>query len=342
MKLLRVFLIAFGALGLFALAWALLGVTDPVLAANMASGMVGVLSLALAVGAFGGEFLFRGLMRVVNKWDNIHSGEKVNVFIGVALGVLITVPFMVNFNQNAATYGTVISIGMMILMSAVAIFALRSMEDVLPWSKNFGKARRSGIKILDTNVIIDGRIYDVVRCGFLDGHLYLPKFVLNELQYIADQGDPLKRQRGRRGLEVLKQLQSKFELDVGSQDRQAAEGSDGVDGRLVRLARAIGGDLVTNDNNLNRVADLQDVKVLNINDLALAPDRAPRRTDGAHDFERGIAVWSGRGIFGRRHDGGCGRRPESPWAYDERDRDASSPNRARENDLRGASRFHGR
>ncbi|MFX8266554.1 PIN/TRAM domain-containing protein, partial [Acinetobacter baumannii] len=81
------------------------------------------------------------------------------------------------------------------------------MSDFLPWNRTRSKTRRSGIKVLDTNVIIDGRIHDVVKSGFLEGQLYVPQFVLEELQYIADSHDSLKRQRGRRGLEVLKHMQ---------------------------------------------------------------------------------------------------------------------------------------
>ncbi|MBN8691445.1 MAG: TRAM domain-containing protein [Armatimonadetes bacterium] len=222
------------------------------------------------VGSLLGSLAFRFISKLVGRWDDMHGGEKANIFIGCCVGVIITVPFMVLFNSQGIINGVIMSLGLMVLISAVAVFALKSMEEVLPWSRNFGRGRRSNIKIFDTNVIIDGRIYDIVRTGFLDGQMYVPKFVLHELQYIADNADPLRRQRGRRGLDVLKQLQSQFTLEVGSHDRLAPEGSDGVDGRLVRLARALGADLVTNDHNLNRVAELQDVRVLNINDLAVS------------------------------------------------------------------------
>ncbi len=226
--------------------------------------------LGSVIGVAAGNIVFQGIYRVFGAWEEMHSGEKVNIFLGILFGVILTVPFMVLFTALGAFTATLISIGMMILVTSVAIFVIRQIEDVLPWSRNKGKGRRSAYKVLDTNVIIDGRIYDLFLTGFLEGQMYVPKFVLNELQYIADQGDSLKRQRGRRGLEVLKQLQAKTNLEIGTHDRMAPEGSDGVDGRLVRLARAIGADLVTNDHNLNRVASLQEVDVLNINDLAIA------------------------------------------------------------------------
>jgi uncharacterized protein YacL len=152
----------------------------------------------------------------------------------------------------------------------LSLFVFRSIEDILPWNRGQARTKRRGIKILDTNVIIDGRIVDVARTGFLEGPLYVPGFVLDELQFIADSPDPLRRQRGRRGLDVLRLMQADFQLEVRVHDRLAPEMNDGVDGRLVRLARAMGGDIVTNDFNLNRVAALQDVMVLNLNDLALA------------------------------------------------------------------------
>ncbi len=246
------------------------GLPDREKAVSNQFAQLAVILAGVGVGAWVGSSIARLLERSVGAWDQMHSGDKVNIFIGVLFGVVITVPFMFMFNSQGVTSGTLLSIAMMVFLSAIAVYAMRSMEDVLPWSKNFGRGKRSNFKILDTSVIIDGRIYDVARTGFVDGQLYLPKFVLNELQYIADHSDPLRRQRGRRGLEVLKQIQAKFPLEVGSQDRLAPEASDGVDGRLVRLARALGADLITNDHNLNRVADLQDVRVLNLNDLSVS------------------------------------------------------------------------
>lgn len=238
--------------------------------ADMPFPLAALTLLGGVVGLAAGNLVFQGFERTFGAWEKMHSGDKVNVFLSILFGVILTVPFMVLFTALGAFAATLVSLGMMILISSVSIFVIRQVEDVLPWSKNRGKGRRSMYKILDTNVIIDGRIYDLILTGFFDGQLYLPKFVLNELQYIADNSDGLKRQRGRRGLEVLKQLQAKIPLEIGTHDRLASEGSDGVDGRLVRLARALGADLLTNDHNLNRVAALQDVTVLNINDLALA------------------------------------------------------------------------
>jgi uncharacterized protein YacL len=123
--------------------------------------------------------------------------------------------------------------------------------------------------LLDTSVIIDGRIADIARTGFIVGSLLIPRFVLNELQYIADSPDNLRRQRGRRGMEVLSQLQKNPVLPVKISDIDV-EGMREVDDKLVVLARQLRCPILTNDYNLNRVAELQGVTVLNINELANA------------------------------------------------------------------------
>ena len=123
--------------------------------------------------------------------------------------------------------------------------------------------------LLDTSVIIDGRIADIAHTGFLPGSLLIPRFVLNELQYIADSPDNLRRQRGRRGLDVLSQLQKEPNIPVQISDLDV-EGVREVDDKLVILARQLRCPILTNDYNLNRVAGLQGVTVLNVNDLANA------------------------------------------------------------------------
>jgi len=124
-------------------------------------------------------------------------------------------------------------------------------------------------KILDTSVIIDGRVYDVAKSGFLEGTILVPNFVLYELQYIADSADSLKRVRGRRGLDILNALQKEDGLKVEMYDGDFDDTNE-VDSKLLRLARMIDGVVVTNDYNLNKVAEFQQVPVLNINELANA------------------------------------------------------------------------
>jgi uncharacterized protein YacL len=123
--------------------------------------------------------------------------------------------------------------------------------------------------LLDTSVIIDGRIADIARTGFLPGSLLIPRFVLLELQYIADSPDSLRRQRGRRGMEVLSQLQKEPSIPVRVSDVDV-DGVREVDDKLVILARQLRCPILTNDYNLNRIAELQGVTVLNVNELANA------------------------------------------------------------------------
>ncbi|NUM44885.1 MAG: PIN domain nuclease [Anaerolineales bacterium] len=125
------------------------------------------------------------------------------------------------------------------------------------------------IVLLDTSVIIDGRIADIARTGFIPGTLVITRFVLQELQYIADSSDALRRQRGRRGLEVLTDLQKNKQVKVKISD-QDISGNHPVDEKLVLLARQLTCPVLTNDYNLNRVAELQGVRILNINELANA------------------------------------------------------------------------
>lgn len=155
-------------------------------------------------------------------------------------------------------------------------------------------SREARYKILDTSVIIDGRIADVCAAGFLEGTLLIPQYVLRELQQIADSADALKRNRGRRGLDVLQRLQRMpgvrtelHELDF-PQIRE-------VDRRLIETARAVGGMIVTNDYNLNKVAELHGVRVLNINELAsaLRPVVLPGEVLHVHVLREGKEVGQG-------------------------------------------------
>ncbi|CAM4216760.1 PIN/TRAM domain-containing protein [Lederbergia lenta] len=125
------------------------------------------------------------------------------------------------------------------------------------------------LKILDTSVIIDGRIADICQTGFLDGVIVIPQFVLEELQHIADSSDALKRNRGRRGLDILNRIQKEIDIEVEMYEGDFEDIQE-VDSKLVKLAKLTDGIVVTNDYNLNKVCEFQNVSVLNINDLANA------------------------------------------------------------------------
>ncbi|MDL2238374.1 PIN/TRAM domain-containing protein [Christensenellaceae bacterium OttesenSCG-928-K19] len=146
---------------------------------------------------------------------------------------------------------------------------------------NFVSARKGGAKmdakndthalpkILDTSVIIDGRIFDIYKTGVLEGSVIVPQFVLAELQRIADSADDLKRTRGRRGLDILRRMQNELKVPVVISEKDYEDVAE-VDAKLLKLAKDIGGKVVTNDYNLNKVAALQGVEIFNINELANA------------------------------------------------------------------------
>ena len=130
-------------------------------------------------------------------------------------------------------------------------------------------AGSSTSKLLDTSVIIDGRIADICKTGFIDGKLLIPVFVLEELQHIADSSDALKRVRGRRGLDVLQRIRTEFGMQVEIINQDFDDISE-VDSKLVRLGQITGSKIITNDYNLNKVSELRGVPVLNINELSNA------------------------------------------------------------------------
>ena len=153
-----------------------------------------------------------------------------------------------------------------------AITILRGQDEfsvMIPFVKLTAKGAAEDIILVDTSVIIDGRIADICETAFLGGKLYLPRFVLKELQLIADSSDPLKRNRGRRGLDVLNRMKKNPLIEIKIHETDFAE-LNTVDAKLVKLAQELSGKVLTNDFNLNKVAELQGVKVLNINELANA------------------------------------------------------------------------
>ncbi|MDP3142384.1 MAG: PIN domain nuclease [Candidatus Omnitrophota bacterium] len=153
-----------------------------------------------------------------------------------------------------------------------AVMALRGKDEfslVIPYVKFKRQDVREEMTILDTSAIIDGRVLDIYKTKFFDARLVVPRFVLRELQQIADSSDPIKRQRGRRGLEMLQTLQKDSSIDIKIHEEDMVTGED-VDAKLVKLAKMLESKIFTTDFNLNRIAALQGVKVLNINELANA------------------------------------------------------------------------
>jgi uncharacterized protein YacL len=152
------------------------------------------------------------------------------------------------------------------------IIAMRGKDEfnlIVPYVKFVRQDKKEDILLLDTSVIIDGRIADIFQTNFVEGRVVIPRFVLRELQQIADSQDALKRNRGRRGLDILNKLQKDATLDVKINEEDFPEIRD-VDAKLVKLAQVLGAKIFTNDFNLNKIAELQGVQVLNINELANA------------------------------------------------------------------------
>ncbi len=263
-----------------------------------------VLPFALLGAILGGYVagrVLRGFEQLIGRWDQMEQGDKVTFFLGIFAGLIASIPLLQLFQAlEISNQSRIVIIPSVVLgFAALSVYALQSMAEVLPWNRGRGRNKRTGIKILDTNVIIDGRIYDVAKAGFLEGQIYVPGFVLEELQYIADSHDALRRQRGRRGLEILRHMQADFPLEIRVYDKYAPDTEEPVDARLVRLAKAIGGDLVTNDSNLNSVARLQDVRILSLNELALTlrPNVLPQETLELAIIREGNQIGQGVGYL---------------------------------------------
>ena len=150
------------------------------------------------------------------------------------------------------------------------IMAIRGRDEfniVVPYVKFSRQDQKDEMILLDTSVIIDGRIADICKTGFLDGKFIVPRFVLKELQQIADSADSLKRERGRRGLDILGKLQKNSNIDVKIHNDDFPEIKE-VDLKLVKLAKVLSAKIFTNDYNLNKVSEIQGIRVLNVNELA--------------------------------------------------------------------------
>lgn len=152
------------------------------------------------------------------------------------------------------------------------IMAMRGRDEfniIIPYVKLKREDQKEEIILLDTSVIIDGRIADICHTKFIEGRLVIPRFVLKELQQIADSPDPIKRNRGRRGLDMLNKIRKLSHMDVKIHEEDLPELQD-VDSKLVKLSKILGAKIFTNDYNLNKIAELQGVSILNINELANA------------------------------------------------------------------------
>ena len=198
-----------------------------------------------------------------------------SILIGIALGLLVHRLFMVVMNYANLGPDLVRQLGLasaLVFTYLGVVTVLRGQDEftmMIPFVTLDTKGTGEEMILLDTSVIIDGRIADICETHFLSGKLILPRFVLKELQLIADSSDPLKRNRGRRGLDVLNRIKSNPNVQVKINEMDFPEFST-VDAKLVKMGQALNAKVFTNDFNLNKVAELQGVKVLNINELANA------------------------------------------------------------------------
>ena len=242
--------------------------------------------LSLAIGAYASGFLLAPYI-AIRPWHWVRKRSwrlrtmlpmhnLVAAAIGLAFALVITALITLPLSMLPGRWGQItpliaaiflicLFVPIMLLQGPAVLQFFFSSSTILP-----GKGReQSDFIILDTNAIIDGRIADIIQTGFIQGTLLVPRFVLDELRHIADSHDPLRRNRGRRGLDMLTQLQRGSDIPVQISDITFDDVPE-VDSKLVMLAKTLRCPIVSNDLNLNRVATLQGVKVLSINELANA------------------------------------------------------------------------
>src|SRR5437763_13660898 len=230
----------------------------------------GVLSALLALVIAVAIILFE--IRIQQASLKTLNAAAIGLIMGIVGGVLIG--FIISYQESSAVHGPMkafLTLALAFSMAYVGLMVGAAKGDYLDLSALGGifsdKATRRDVKILDTSVIIDGRIADVAETGFLSGTIVIPQFILRELQQVADSPDSSKRQRGRRGLHMLNRLQSNPSLDIQIVDTDFQAGQE-ADRKLLELSKQLDGVVVTNDFNLNKVAQLHGIQVLNINELA--------------------------------------------------------------------------
>ncbi|MGD0154153.1 MAG: PIN domain-containing protein [Thermacetogeniaceae bacterium] len=242
-------------------------------------------------------WLIRIVLQMVRIFENALQRTPMQDLLGGAFGIIVG---LVIANLLGASLGRIPVVGLYVTVVASLLLGylglsvgLKKKDDLANLGAFFrmGKTKaesgRGNFKILDTNVIIDGRIADICQSGFLEGTLIVPRIVLEELQHIADSSDLLRRNKGRRGLDILNKMRKEQGIRIDVRDFENLEGSE-VDAMLLKIAKRLDAPVVTNDYNLNKVAELENVKVLNINELANAvkPLYLPGEEIGAVDVIR--------------------------------------------------------
>jgi len=249
-----------------------------------------ILSISILVfgvlGAFFAPALTRRIIQTTTWLEQTLQKTPLQVIFsgvtGLIIGLIIAVLLGSAFSDIPLVGGLIKSLGAVLLGYLGLSVGVKKKEELLSVFTSFArfgkqskeskekeKLSQGGYKILDTSVIIDGRIADICKCGFVEGVIVIPGFVLEELRHIADSSDLLKRNRGRRGLDILNKIRKELDTPVEIMERDFDDIAE-VDSKLVRLAQVLGAKVVTNDYNLNKVAELQGVQVLNINELSNA------------------------------------------------------------------------
>jgi len=265
----------FALIGGLGASFALKTLLDLTMVWQMAAG--GAVGLLIYIsGVLGLRCLSKG-WKSFNRWLDSTSietllGGTAGLMLGILIGLLGSYPF--SLIRGAGSYLAIL--GFLLCAYLGMQIGSRRAFDVLKMlparlvevPENIEKGG-SDYKVLDTSAIIDGRIYDVCQSKFLEGILIVPVFVIEELQHIADSSDNLRRSKGRRGLELLSKMQKDQDIKIQIVEDNIPEEKE-VDMKLVRLCKKMGANIITNDYNLNKVAELQGIKVLNINELTNA------------------------------------------------------------------------
>lgn len=275
----------------------------------------GIMILALTVIGF--DALFR------RKQLDVITAIYFGLIIGLSLTYVLRlamIPVLPSGSQGRELADQIMGIVGMVLCYVCISVLLQTKDNfrfIIPYVEFSREIKGNRPSLLDTSVVIDGRIADVVETGALETRFIMPRFIINELQNIADSSDKLRRSRGRRGLDILNRLRKNTEIDLTVYDHEPPElEGQPVDLKLVLLAKHLDGNIITNDYNLNKVAKLQDVGVVNLNDLAnslkpvflpgektavqvVKPGEEPRQGVGYLDDGTMVVVEDGRGRIGQ-------------------------------------------
>ena len=230
------------------------------------------------------SFIYKGIIAIIDGFERNIQKLTVTEFLFGTLGLLVGLVFATLIGVPISRIHFIIGPILFILIDLIGALVgikifIKRKDDILNLLTSI---KKNGIrdkknkhnekicpKILDTSVIIDGRIFDICQTGFVEGPLVIPGFGLNELRHISDSADGLKRNRGRRGLDILNKIQKELSIETQIYEEDFPEIAE-VDAKLLKLAQVLNGKVVTNDFNLNKVAEFQGVPVLNINELANA------------------------------------------------------------------------